>query len=117
MGLWSIYLDSSCSASFGSNPIKEILIYVNSQILNIIPIPLFRWSLVALATGLSGWFLLANLNPVLASSDSKAPRALLLLVAALHVALALTFKVLFFSYYIIKEVGPGAGEGLGDGES
>ena len=71
---------------------------------------------MALAAGLSGWFLLSNINLVLASSDSKSPRALLILVAALHIALALTFKVLFFSYYVIKEIGPGAGEGLGDGE-
>lgn len=42
-------------------------------------------------------------------------RLLIVVVAALHAALALTFKILFFSYYIKGEViGPGAGAPLGD---
>lgn len=37
-------------------------------------------------------------------AEAKAVRGLVVLVAVLHAALALTFKVLFFSYYI-KEIG------------
>lgn len=37
------------------------------QILCVIPEPITRWVLVGLATALSGWFLVANIYPVLAS--------------------------------------------------
>lgn len=29
-------------------------------------------------------------------------------MVVLHAGLALTFKILFFNYYVIKEIGPGA---------
>ena len=37
------------------------------QVLCVIPVPIVRWVLVALAFGLSGWFLGANIYPILAS--------------------------------------------------
>lgn len=38
-------------------------------------------------------------------AESKATRALVIIIALLHAALALTLKVLFFSYYIVKQIG------------
>ena len=39
-------------------------------------------------------------------SDHKYARALIVLVAVLHAALALVFKVEFFAYYVVKNIGP-----------
>jgi hypothetical protein len=39
-------------------------------------------------------------------AESKATRLLIVLIAVLHAGLALTFKVLFFSYYVVKAIGP-----------
>ena len=75
------------------------------QALCVIPVPILRWVLVGLACGLSGYFLLSNVYPILATADSKTPRAFVIVIVLLHLALALTFKVLFFSYYVVKEIG------------
>lgn len=77
------------------------------QVLCVIPSAIVRWVLVGTACSLSGYFLLANVYPVLATAEAKATRALAILIAVLHIALALTFKVLFFSYYVVKDLGPG----------
>lgn len=108
-------MDTSRSAS--RSAVSSIYSFLTScQALCIIPIPIFRWSLVGLAAISSGYFLIANVNPILASSasDPKAARILIpALIGVLHLALALTLKVLFFSYYIVKEIG--SDDPLGDG--
>lgn len=96
-----------------------------TQVLCVIPISLVRWILCGVAFLLSGFFLVANVYPVLASvrlicsissitstnildfrqADKKAVRLLIILLVALHAGIALCFKVLFFSYYI-KQIGP-----------
>ena len=94
------------------------------QLLCVIPVPVVRWVLVGLAFLASGWFLVANVYPILATvrvvvvlciqaadtpypqADAKPVRLIIVLLAALHAAVALCFKVLFFSYYIVNEVGP-----------
>jgi len=44
-------------------------------------------------------------------AEAKATRLLIVVLAALHFGLALTFKVLFFGYYI-KKIGPDPDLGL-----
>ncbi|KAI0049508.1 Yip1-domain-containing protein [Auriscalpium vulgare] len=83
-----------------------MFVWIPVSILCIIPIRLVRWILTGVAFGLSGYFLVRNVYPVLASADQKAVRLLIVIVAALHAALALVFKVMFFSYYIIREDDP-----------
>ncbi|KAH7928883.1 Yip1-domain-containing protein [Leucogyrophana mollusca] len=83
-------------------------VWIPVSILCVIPVPLLRWILVGIAFGLSGYFLVANVYPVLASAEAKATRLIIIIVALLHAGLALTFKVLFFSYYVVHEIGPGA---------
>ena len=39
-------------------------------------------------------------------AERKATRLLVVLILVLHAALALTFKIMFFSYYAVKEIGP-----------
>lgn len=38
-------------------------------------------------------------------AEVKATRLLIIVIAVLHAALALLFKVLFFSYYVIDKIG------------
>ncbi|KAG9128574.1 hypothetical protein FRC07_000007 [Ceratobasidium sp. 392] len=50
-------------------------------------------------------------------ADQKPARLIIIALVALHAAIALTFKVLFFSYYIVSEIGgkdPIAGTGPGN---
>jgi hypothetical protein len=61
--------------------------------------------LVGVAFGLSGYFLGANIYPILASAEAKATRLLIIILALLHFGLALTFKVLFFNYYVVDKIG------------
>jgi protein YIPF1/2 len=111
---------------------------VTLQILCVIPVPLLRWSLVGLAFLFSGYFLVANIYPILASvshllqilllathvvvwqAEQKATRLLVIILVILHAALALTFKVLFFSYDVVQEIGvkdPLGSEGPGAASS
>ncbi|KAJ7839027.1 Yip1-domain-containing protein [Mycena olivaceomarginata] len=78
-----------------------MFVWIPVSILAVIPEPTVRWTLVGIAFGLSGYFLVRNVYPILASADAKATRLLIILIAALHAGLAISFKVLFFSYYII----------------
>ncbi|KAG8687325.1 hypothetical protein FRC09_013566 [Ceratobasidium sp. 395] len=90
---------------------------LTKKALCIIPIPILRWVLVGAAFGSSGWYLVRNVYPVLASADQKPARLIIIALVALHAAIALTFKVLFFSYYIVSEIGgkdPIAGTGPGN---
>ncbi|KAG0703589.1 hypothetical protein DFH29DRAFT_981893 [Suillus ampliporus] len=86
----------------------SLFVWVPVSILCVVPIPILRWILVGTAFCLSGYFLVANVYPILAMADAKATRLLIIVVGALHAGLALTLKVLFFSYYVVHEIGPGA---------
>ncbi|KIP12855.1 hypothetical protein PHLGIDRAFT_113442 [Phlebiopsis gigantea 11061_1 CR5-6] len=81
-------------------------VWIPVSVLCVIPVPIVRWVLVGLAFLLSGYFLISNTYPVLASADQKAVRLIAIFLVLLHAALALCFKVLFFSYYARKQIGP-----------
>ncbi|KAI1849358.1 hypothetical protein JX265_012081 [Neoarthrinium moseri] len=69
-----------------------------------IPVALISWSTIQLLNylfvgigfGLSVAFLLRNFWPVLSATDRQTSKVLLILVVALHLALAIAIKVLFF---------------------
>lgn len=89
-------------------------VWIPVSILCVIPVPLLRWILVFVAFGLSGYFLVVNIYPILATAEAKATRLIIIVIAVLHAGLALTFKVLFFSYYVVEKIGmdiplPGGG--------
>ncbi|KAJ6459174.1 hypothetical protein C8R47DRAFT_1162287 [Mycena vitilis] len=89
-----------------------MFVWIPVSILAVIPHPLVRWSLVALAFALSGYFLVRTVYPILASAEAKPTRLIIVVVALLHAGLAITFKVLFFSYYIVPPAdAPGTGGG------
>ncbi|KAI0663068.1 Yip1-domain-containing protein [Cubamyces menziesii] len=81
-------------------------VWIPVSLLCVIPVPVVRWVLVGIAFLFSGWFLAANVYPILATADAKPVRLIIILLAALHAGVALCFKILFFSYYVVKEVGP-----------
>ncbi|KAG6833270.1 hypothetical protein H0H87_009445 [Tephrocybe sp. NHM501043] len=80
-------------------------VWIPVSILCVIPVPIVRWVLVILAFASSGYFLVVNVYPILASAEAKATRLIIIAIAVLHAALALTFKVLFFSYYVVDKIG------------
>jgi hypothetical protein len=82
-----------------------LFVWIPVSILCVIPVPLLRWVLVFLAFASSGYFLVRNVYPILASAEAKSTRLLIIVVAGLHAALALVFKVLFFGYYVIEKIG------------
>ncbi len=41
----------------------------------------------------------------LPQAEAKATRLIIIAIAVLHAGLALTFKVLFFSYYVVDKIG------------
>ncbi|KAF8752115.1 Yip1 domain family protein [Rhizoctonia solani] len=68
-------------------------VWIPTAALCIIPIPILRWVLVGLAFGSSGWYITRNVYPVLASADQKPARLIIVALAILHAAIALTFKI------------------------
>ncbi|KAF8639227.1 hypothetical protein AX17_001712 [Amanita inopinata Kibby_2008] len=98
VGEWSI-IEAIAVWGYGQ------FVWIPVSILCVLPIPLLRWLLVGIAFGLSGYFLVANIYPILASAEAKATRLLIVVLVLLHFGLALTFKVMFFSYYVVKKIG------------
>lgn len=93
-------------------------VWVPVSILCVVPNWIVRWTLVGVAFGLSGYFLVTNIYPILATAEAKATRLLIILIAVLHAGLALTFKLMFFSYYItVTEGGAGGGGDVPVGNS
>jgi hypothetical protein len=94
-------------------------VWIPVSVLCVIPVPILRLVLVGLAFGFSGWFLASNIYPILASAEAKATRLLIIILGAIHLAIAITFKVLFFNYYVIDKIGgdislPGGDAGTGN---
>ncbi|THG97661.1 hypothetical protein EW026_g4392 [Hermanssonia centrifuga] len=92
---------SDPDASSPTDPIEYDFGLLSTAVVAIV-----RWVLVGIAFLLSGYFLMINVYPILASADAKAVRLISILIVLLHAALALCFKVLFFSYYAVKPIGP-----------
>nr|GAT60782.1 predicted protein [Mycena chlorophos] len=90
----------------------SMFVWIPVSILAVLPFPSVRWGLVGIALGLSGFFLVRNVYPILATAEAKATRLLIIIIAALHLGLAIAFKVLFFSYYIIP---PPSGDPIPNG--
>ncbi|KAJ9097042.1 hypothetical protein QFC20_006284 [Naganishia adeliensis] len=96
----------------------SMVVYVPVSILCVIPIPILRWILVGGAAISSGYFLWLNVYPILAGPDNKNLRLLTILIVLVHAGVALTMKVLFFSYSVGgKLIGPNdpLGGGIGGG--
>jgi len=83
-------------------------VWIPVSMLCVIPESITRWVFVGLAFSLSGYYLVVNVYPILSSADAKATRLLIVAVGVLHAGLALTFKVLFFSYYVVRDLSAGS---------
>ncbi|KIY71355.1 Yip1-domain-containing protein [Cylindrobasidium torrendii FP15055 ss-10] len=84
-----------------------MFIWIPVSILCVIPVRILRWVLVGIAFAQSGYFLVRNVYPILASGEAKATRLFIVAIAILHAGIALTFKVMFFSYYVVPPIGEG----------
>ena len=74
------------------------LLWIPVALISWSPVTALNWVFVGLGFGLSVAFLLRNLYPVLSATDRQTSKVLLVLVAALHLGLAIAIKVLFFSH-------------------
>ncbi|THV02179.1 Yip1-domain-containing protein [Dendrothele bispora CBS 962.96] len=89
-----------------------MFVWIPVSILCVIPVPIVRWSLVTLAFASSGFFLVRNVYPILASAEAKALRLLIIILVLLHAGIALCFQLLFFEYYVVKKIGVDPGDVL-----
>lgn len=62
------------------------------------PLNGLNYALVGLGYGVSVFFLVKNLYPVIAATEKKISQILLIVVVALHAGLAIAIKILFFSH-------------------
>jgi len=73
------------------------LIWIPVALISWSTIDILNWVFVAVGLGVSIVFLLRNLYPVLSATDRQTSKVLLIIVIALHFALAITIKFLFFA--------------------
>ncbi len=74
MGLRAVRVDTSrCELLDTSWVTLMLTTRCASQVLCVIPVPLVRWILVGVAFCVSGYFLVANVYPVLASVSHLVP--------------------------------------------
>jgi len=83
-----------------------MFVWIPISLLCIIPVAIARFVFVGIGFGMSGWFLWSNIYPIITSATHKSARLLIPVLIVLHAGVALTFKVLFFSYYILEGLGP-----------
>lgn len=62
------------------------------------PITILNWVFVGVGFGVSVFFLLRNLFPVLSATDRQTSKVLLFVVLGLHFGLSIAIKVLFFAH-------------------
>ncbi|KAK0787251.1 hypothetical protein LTR75_012953 [Friedmanniomyces endolithicus] len=89
-------------------------------VLGVVWLNLLNYAFVAVGFALSAVFLFRNLYPVVAATDAKTSRILLVVVIALHAGLAIAIKILFFAHQSPAAKGGqsvgGAPDPLGDSE-
>jgi len=78
----------------------SLFVYIPISVVCVIPIAIMQWVLVFAACALSGWFLLSNMFvPIKNASHLKKGMVIMLVLGALHVGLALMYKLYFFEHY------------------
>ncbi|EJU01411.1 Yip1-domain-containing protein [Dacryopinax primogenitus] len=80
-------------------------VWIPTALLCIIPVPLLRWGLTLLAALISLAFIIRNIYPILATAESKSVRLFVIVFIVLHLGVALSLKIVFFSYYVAKPIG------------
>ncbi|KAI9355337.1 hypothetical protein DFJ73DRAFT_273569 [Zopfochytrium polystomum] len=91
-------------------------IWIPVSLLCIIPSELVRWILIGTAFGLSTFFMIQNIIPLLAeASNPVAKTAVMVVIAVAHAGLALLFRFEFFSF--VANIGGGGGGGADGGGS
>ncbi|KAF2424938.1 Yip1-domain-containing protein [Tothia fuscella] len=73
------------------------LIWIPVALISWSPISILNYIFVGIGFGVSALFLFRNLYPVLSATDVRTSKILLIVVVALHAALAIAIKFLFFS--------------------
>jgi len=75
-----------------------MLVFIPAAVLCTIPSELLRWVAVGAAFAISGGTLFGNLGPIILSSVPARGTIICVVLAALHVGIALAFKLYFFEF-------------------
>jgi len=75
-----------------------MLVWIPAAVLCTIPNELLRWVTVGAACGISGGALFGNLGPIVVSSVPARGTIICIVLGALHVGVALAFKLYFFEF-------------------
>ncbi|ODO05876.1 hypothetical protein I350_04937 [Cryptococcus amylolentus CBS 6273] len=76
-------------------------VFIPISLLCLIPVGIVRWVLIILGGISSGYFLVRNIYPVLASAENKFAQLLIGAVVALHGIMIIAMKVIFFSNSVV----------------
>lgn len=74
------------------------LVWIPVAVLSWSPLTALNYVLVGLGFGLSVFFLVKNLYPVISATERKTSQTLLIVVVLLHAGLAIAIKILFFAH-------------------
>jgi hypothetical protein len=89
-----------------------LIVWIPASVICVAPFDMVRWGVVALAFGVSGWFMASNLKGVVGESEgSGGGFVIYCFMGVAHFALAILFKTQFFS----QSVGSGGAVGGGGG--
>lgn len=118
--IWTVRLDPRVGEP-EAHSARKARTHAGVQLICVAPFRIVRYVFVGLAFGLSGFFLVANVYPILATvrlaslprrrsdvavqAEAKSTRLLVIIIAVLHAALAISFQFLFFSYYPLEATG------------
>lgn len=91
------------------------LVWIPVAILSWSPLTALNYVLVGLGYGLSVFFLVKNLYPVISATEKKTSQVLLIVVVVLHAGLAIAIKILFFAHASPARKGDGGDAKEGNG--
>jgi len=74
------------------------LIWVPVAIASASPITILNYVFVGVGFGVSIFFLLRNMSPVVSATGEKTSKVLLVVISVLHAGLAIAIKILFFAH-------------------
>jgi len=102
LGEWSI-IEAIAVWGYGQ------FVWIPVSFICIAPFSILRWAFTGVGFAISGYFICANVYPILQTADSRVSRIFIVPIVLFHVVVAFLFKVMFFSYYVVKVGTPDPG--------
>jgi len=99
LGEWSV-IEAIAVWGYGQ------FVWIPVSLICIAPFSILRWALTGVGFAISGYFICANVYPILQTADSRVSRIFIIPIVLFHVVVAFLFKVMFFSYYVVRVGAP-----------